>query len=121
MIVGIGVDSIDIARVQKAMERHYFVEKIFTQKERQQMDKKYRRAASDFAGKEAVVKVFGTGFSGVDANEISILRNDKGAPYIELHGKAKEKAKEMNIDEWHISLTNTEDVVTAFVIGSRRK
>lgn len=121
MIIGIGVDSIAISRVQKAMEKRCFADKIFTSKERQQMDKKYRRAASDFAGKEAVVKVFGTGFNGVDANEISILRNDKGAPYIELYGKAKEKEKEMNIDEWHISLTNTEDVVTAFVIGSRRK
>lgn len=119
MIIGIGVDSIVIARVQRAMKREHFVEKIFTEKERQQMDTKYRRAASDFAGKEAVVKVFGTGFNGVDANEIAILRDEKGAPYIELYGKAKKKAEMMNINKWHISLTNTEDVVTAFVIGSR--
>lgn len=117
MIVGIGVDSIAISRVQKAMERKHFVEKIFTDEELAQMDPKRRRAASDFAGKEAVVKVFGTGFDGVEAGEISILRNEKGAPFIKLYGNAKKKAEEMKINKWHISITNTENIATAFVIG----
>ena len=117
MIVGIGVDSVSISRVQKAMEREYFTKKIFTEEELAQMDPKHRRAASDFAGKEAVVKVFGTGFAGIEAGEISILRDEKGAPYVKLHGRALERAEEMKIDEWHISITNTDDVATAFVIG----
>lgn len=117
MIVGIGVDSISISRVQKAMEREYFAKRIFTEKELEQMDSKRRRAASDFAGKEAVVKVFGTGFVGVGARDISILRDEKGAPYVELYGAALRRAEEMGIDTWHISITNTEEVATAFVIG----
>lgn len=121
MIVGIGVDSISISRVQKAMEREHFTRRVFTENELSQMDPKRRRAASDFAGKEAVVKVFGTGFVGVEAGEIAILRDEKGAPYVELHGKARKLAEQMGIDKWQISITNTEDVATAFVIGSREE
>ena len=119
MIVGIGVDSISISRVQRAMVREYFAKRIFTEKELEQMDSKRRRAASDFAGKEAVVKVFGTGFDGVEAADISILRDEKGAPYVELDGTALRRAQEVGIDRWHISITNTEEVATAFVIGCR--
>lgn len=117
MIVGIGVDSVSISRVQKAMEREHFSRRIFTEKELAQMDAKKRRAASDFAGKEAVVKVFGTGFEGVEPGEIAILRDERGAPYIELLGKARELAEQMGIEQWQISITNTQDVATAFAVG----
>ena len=60
MILGIGVDSIEISRVVKAMEKEHFVHRIFTEKERAEMEHAKRRGASDFAGKEAVVKAFGT-------------------------------------------------------------
>ena len=59
MILGIGVDSIEISRVVKAMEKEHFVHRIFTEKERAEMEHAKRRGASDFAGKEAVVKAFG--------------------------------------------------------------
>ena len=55
MIVGIGVDMIEIGRVIHACEREHFLKKIFSEREIQQMDVGKRRAASDFAGKEAVV------------------------------------------------------------------
>ena len=119
MIIGIGVDTAQISRVRKAMEREHFVKRVFTEEEMKQMDPKQNRGASDFAGKEAVVKVFGTGFGKVKANDISILRDDAGAPYIKLSGAAKERASEMGITSWHISITNTADLATAFVIGCR--
>lgn len=119
MIVGIGIDSIEIKRVTRACEREHFRERIFTPKEIEQFDKNRRRAASDFAGKEAVVKVFGTGFDGVEACEIEVLRDEKGAPYINLYGKAKDKASELGIEKLLISITNTETTATAFVIGTR--
>lgn len=117
MIVGIGVDSIEIERIKKACEDSHFVERIFTDKEREQMDGRWIRGASDYAGKEAVVKAFGTGFVGVEANEISILRNDKGAPYVVLHERAELLAKKLGISEIRISITNTREYATAFVIA----
>lgn len=121
MLVGIGVDTIEISRVLHACEREHFAERIFTPKEREQWDKGKRRAASDFAGKEAVAKVFGTGFSGIEANEIAILRAESGAPYVELSGKAQKKAEEMGIDRIWISITNTKDLATAFAVGVREE
>lgn len=121
MIVGIGVDSIEIKRVVHACERQHFIERIFTQGEISQFDKNKRRAASDFAGKEAVVKVFGTGFYGVGANEIEILRDESGAPYVNLYGKAREKAEELQINRILISITNTKELATAFAVGVREE
>ena len=118
MVVGIGVDSIEISRVLHACEKKHFIERIFTQNEQAQFDKSMRRAASDFAGKEAVVKMLGTGFDGIDADEIAILRAENGAPYVELYGKAKEKADKLGITSVMISITNTRETATAFVIGT---
>ncbi len=119
MIVGIGIDTIEISRVVHACEREHFAERIFTQEEREQWDTLKHRAASDFAGKEAVVKMFGTGFSGIDAGEIAILRKENGAPYVVLSGKAKEKQEELGIENIMITITNTKDLATAFAIGTK--
>lgn len=117
MIVGIGVDSIEISRVVKAMEKEHFLHRIFTEREISQLDIKKRRGASDFAGKEAVVKALGTGFTGIDAADIEILRDAGGAPYVVLQGTAKAYAEKMGITEWKISITNTKELVTAFVVA----
>lgn len=119
MITGIGVDTVEIARVDRACEREHFLNRIFSPKEIEQFDKNRRRAASDFAGKEAVVKVFGTGFAGMEPAEIEILRDEAGAPYVVLHGRAKEKAEELQIRQLLISITNTDELATAFAIGVR--
>ena len=117
MIVGIGVDSIEISRVVKEMEKEHFLHRIFTEREISQLDSSKRRGAYDFAGKEAVVKALGTGFDGMEAGDIEILRNDKGAPYVVLQGKAKAYADQLGIDEWKISVTNTKELATAFVVA----
>lgn len=120
MIVGIGLDAIEISRVVKAMEKEHFVHRIFTEREIAQLDSGKKRGASDFAGKEAVVKALGTGFAGIQAREIEILRNEKGAPYVCLHGAAKEKAEELGIVDWKISITNTKELAMAYVVASDR-
>ena len=101
MILGIGVDSIEISRVVKAMEKEHFVHRIFTEKERAEMEHTKRRGASDFAGKEAVVKAFGTGFAGIDACEVEILRRESGAPYVTLYGAARKKAGDYRLEDFY--------------------
>ena len=118
MIAGVGVDTVEISRVVRACEREHFVSRIFTEAEAAQFDRSRRRAASDFAGKEAV-KVLGTGFSGVEAREVEILRGETGAPYVVLHGAAKAKAEQLQIAEIFISITNTKELATAFAVGVR--
>ena len=117
MIFGIGIDTIAISRVEKAISRQHFFETVFTEKERQEILSSKRRCASDFAGKEAVVKMFGTGFGKIRAGEIEIFREESGKPYVVLYGAAKEFAIEHQINKIHISITNTEREASAFVVG----
>lgn len=117
MILGVGVDAVEISRVQKSCEKGHFQSRIFTEAEIEQFDKRKVRAASDFAGKEAVVKVFGTGFSGCFPSDIEILRDEKGAPYVNLYRGAKEIAESLGITSIQISITNTADLAVAFAVG----
>ena len=91
MILGIGVDSIEISRVVKAMEKEHFVHRIFTEKERAEMEHAKRRGASDFAGKEAVVKAFGTGFAGIESKKNDRL--DFRRTFENTRKKVKRRAK----------------------------
>ena len=93
MITGIGTDLVEIARVQKAIGRSSFLEKIYTEKERELIAVRAVRAATNFAAKEAVAKALGCGFSGIAPIEIEVLRKPSGMPYVVLHGRAKEKAE----------------------------
>jgi holo-[acyl-carrier protein] synthase len=79
---------------------------------------KIRYLSNNFAGKEALSKVLGLGFSeGVSLKEIEILRNPKGKPYINLLGKTKIIAKDLDIKNLEVTITDTKNISTAFVIG----
>lgn len=91
MIKGIGTDIVEIERIRKSIEKQSFINKIFTQEEQ----KLYhginpQTLAGNFAAKEAVAKALGTGFCGCSPIEIEILRDEKGKPYVNLYGNAKD-------------------------------
>ena len=77
-IIGIGVDQIEIQRILNSCEQESFRKKIFSAEEQQLIAKRKGTAATNFAGKEAVAKAFGSGFAGIAPNEISILRKENG-------------------------------------------
>ena len=86
MILGIGIDTIEIARVLRACERSsHFVERTFTTKEMAQFAEHKVRKASDFAAKEAVAKAFRTGFYQCEPREIEVLRGELEEPYVRLY------------------------------------
>ena len=116
-IIGIGIDEVSCERVQKACEKASFLTKYYSEEEQNLIEKRKSRAATNFAGKEAVAKAFGTGFTGISPKEIEILRDDKGAPYVRLSGNAKEQAKALKIVKIHISLTDTKEHALAYVIA----
>lgn len=117
MIIGIGVDLIEVDRVIKACERTAFLKKYFTKNEIGLIEADKKKAADNFAVKEAVVKMFGTGFRGISPVEIEVLRDSLGKPYVELYGHAKEKSFELGIDRIHVSISNTKLYSTAYVVG----
>lgn len=117
MILGIGTDMTEIARIEKACEKEAFLARTFTEYECRQAKGKASFLAGNFAVKEAAAKAFGTGFRTFMPIDIEVLRDEAGKPYIVLHGGAEKLAKEMGMVKIHASITNTEIYAFGFVVG----
>ncbi|HHQ4318841.1 holo-ACP synthase [Clostridium perfringens] len=93
MIIGIGVDIIEIERVRQAIQNNKnFLSKLFTKKEIDYFISRNMNSeviAGNFAAKEAVSKALGTGIRGFSFKDIEILRNELGKPEVILHSGAK--------------------------------
>ena len=118
----IGVDIIEIVRIQRAIDRwgERFLHRIYTEQELRLCHEKAARLATRFAGKEAVMKAFGTGTRGISWEEIEILNEPSGKPLIHLHGKAQEKAEYLGLERLDISLSDSKEYAVAFVIGEMK-
>jgi len=124
MIVGIGVDLIEVERIQRAVDHQQWGERfrrrVYTAGEIAYCLGKRRYGesfATRFAAKEAVMKALGRGFGdGINWCEIEVIRSS-GPPSILLHGRAAEYAEGLGIDRWHVSLTHTSVSAMAYVIA----
>lgn len=117
MIAGIGVDLVEIERVVRACKKDSFLKRYYTEKEIELIQSDIKKAADNFAVKEAVSKVFGTGFREFAPIDIEVLRDEIGKPYVTLYGMAAEIAKDLRISVIHVSITNTKDFANAFAVG----
>ena len=117
MILGIGTDMIEISRIEKACGRQRFLDRIYSKQEQLLYQSSPQKLAGNFAVKEAVVKVFGTGFRGIEPKEIEVLRDEQGKPYVNLHGQAKKMQQKLGITNIQVSITNTKQYAVSFVIG----
>ena len=92
MIIGIGVDIIEIERVRQAIQNNKnFLSKLFTEREIDYFISRKMNSeviAGNFAAKEAVSKALGTGMRGFSFKDIEILRNELGKPEVILHNGA---------------------------------
>ena len=120
MIVGIGIDIIELTRIEKAASKAAFLQRVYTERELLlygERGESISVLAGCFAGKEAVSKALGTGFSGFWPSDVEILRDQQGRPYVVLHGKALEIGVSLNVSKWHISITNTSQIAAAYVVA----
>ena len=107
MIKGIGIDIIEIERIEKLLSsKENFLSRNFTEAELE-FNSKPQSTAGNFAAKEAFAKALGTGFRGFGLRDIEVLRNDLGAPYILFRG-GKINA--------HISISHNRTTAVAVVI-----
>jgi holo-[acyl-carrier protein] synthase len=122
MIVGMGVDIAEVARVRSAIERFgdRFLHRVFTEGEIRycaSKANKYERFAARFAAKEAALKAIGTGLSrGISWQDVEVVREPSGRPTLAYKGKAAEFAKRLGMRRASISLTHTEQIAFAQVI-----
>jgi holo-[acyl-carrier protein] synthase len=117
--VGVGVDIVDVARFRLALERHpKLLERLFTEQERLDTKLAPERLAARFAAKEAVLKTLSSGLGAAAWHNIEVRRSPSGAPSIQLHGAAAQLASTQGVTELHVSLSHTNQLAAAFVVGS---
>ena len=113
-----GIDIIEISRVRGVLERYgqRFLDRIFTPAEIAYCRERAPNLAARFAAKEATMKALGTGVRGVGWKDIEVVRHESGAPSIELHGRAKQRAQRLGVQEVAISLSHSKDYAVASVV-----
>ena len=122
-IFGIGIDVIEIERIEAAIEEFgdHFLARIFTEGEREYCGKQSRPVihyAARWAAKEAVSKALGTGI-GKDLHwtDVEVLRRASGEPQISLSGVAKGFAERNGVIEIKISLTHAKHYAAANAVA----
>jgi holo-[acyl-carrier protein] synthase len=123
MILGTGIDVIDIERIARSIARYgnHFLTRVYTPGEIAYCERKRRNAAESFAArfaaKEAAAKALGTGIGfGVTWREIEVGREPAGRPLLLLHGRAAEIAWTMGVRNSSLSITHTGSQSMALVI-----
>ena len=125
MLAGLGTDIIEIGRIRKSIESQHFLERVFTAGEIVYCDSRgAQRAASyaaRFAGKEAVLKAFGTGLRGGALTDIEILPDDLGCPQVRLLGYFSQLVQARGIDAVYISLSHAREYAVAQCVLGRNE
>jgi holo-[acyl-carrier protein] synthase len=122
MIYGIGIDMVEISRIEKALKRwgDPFLRRVFTQAEIEYCHHGVRgvsRFALRFAAKEAFSKALGLGFrKGLGLRHIEVVRGPNGRPYLGFHGKAKELCEHHGIKNSFLSLSDNGQYAIAVVV-----
>ena len=123
MILSLGVDMVDVARVQQLLEEggDSFLERVYTADERAYCMARARpgeHLAARFAAKEAVMKCLGTGWSrGVGFSQVEVQREPSGEVTVVLTGRALEVSRDRGIQRIHISLSHTAAQAVAFAVA----
>lgn len=124
-VLGIGVDVVEIARIERALARHEgFAARLFSPRERERCrdcSRPARRFAACFAAKEAASKALGTGMRGISWQEMELLVDESGRPVLHLSGKARRLASRLGVEEILVSVSHTRELALAFAQAVRSR
>ncbi len=121
MILGVGIDIIEVHRVLEKVDKgNGFKEKIFSKSEVEFCESKANRGehyAARFAAKEAFLKASGIGLGlGFELAEVEVVHDTNGKPMLNLIGNFQEKAVQHNWNKIHVSLSHVQNMACAVVI-----
>ncbi len=122
MIAGVGLDLVEIERLRALVDKHgeAFLRRVLHPDEsRERLTKADGAAhlAGLFAAKEAVMKALGTGMAGAAFSEIAVRHTVSGQPLLELDGSARDRAAELGITSWQLSITHSKTTAAAVAIA----
>lgn len=114
-----GIDLVEVDRLAKTIERYgnRFLTRVFTENELRHCRGNAYQLAARFAAKEAVSKVLGTGLQGITWRDIEIVTEASGKPTVRLHGRAAQRAAQLNLENFALSLSHTREHAIALVIA----
>ncbi len=114
MIIGVGIDVVDIARFGHRLERTpRLMERLFTESER---ELRLASLAARFAAKEALAKALGAPV-GLHWGHATVVRNDDGRPELHVVGTVAARAQSLGITSLHVSLSHDAGIASAVVIA----
>ena len=122
MIVSIGIDIIEVARIREVLLRTpRFAERVYTTNERAYCDSRgavsAQHYAARFAAKEAALKALQTGWrGGISWQDVEILARDSGAPYLLFTGQVLAVYEKFGATSTHLSISHTSEHAIAQVI-----
>jgi holo-[acyl-carrier protein] synthase len=122
VIIGIGIDLVEVDRIRQAIERggDNFLNRIYTADEiayARAHTAMYERFATRFAACEAAMKALGTGLAqGLTFQDFEVRREEDSAPQLHLRGAAKQLADNLGVRRVHLTLTHTATHAMAVVI-----
>jgi holo-[acyl-carrier protein] synthase len=116
----VGVDAIEIDRIRRSIERfgRRFLSRVYTEREVAYCQGRIPEFAARFAAKEAISKALGTGIRGIIWREMEILPDRRGKPLVFLHGRAANRAAELGLAEFAVSLTHARELAIAVVVAA---
>lgn len=124
MIVGTGVDLVEVARIEGVCQRYgaLFAARILHAKELASLPEdgrlQARWLAKRWAVKEAAAKALGTGFrQGIKLSQFCYDHDVLGKPLLSLFDEAKAKSDQLGICSWHVSVSDEKQIVIAMVIA----
>ena len=123
-VFSIGLDMVEIQRVERIHSAHgeRFVQRICApgEVEDRQTGALAQHLAGLFAAKEAVLKALGTGWSaGLGFSQVEVVRNERGAPGVRLHGNAARRAEQVGVGRIHLSITHDGAYAAAVAVAEK--
>ncbi|MBL7201995.1 MAG: holo-ACP synthase [Anaerolineae bacterium] len=120
----VGVDLVEIPRIARAIERwgDRMLKRVYTPAELALCRGRVPELAARFAAKEAVSKALGVGIwwrGGIGWKDAEVLSDPIGKPEVFLYGRAADRARELGLDQWAISLSHTQEQAIAVVVATR--
>ena len=122
MVIGVGVDVVDIDRFGRALERTpSLAARLFGPVDLDGVANGTARVmslAARFAAKEATLKALGGHVAGFSWQDIQLRRHPGHAPTLDITGGVLTRAAQMGVTDWHVSVSHDGPVAVAFVVAS---